>query len=171
MKPTTIEIKVPGFGPTTIFLTIWTILLWIMVGVLLIGMIGKPSEIDSLWFLWLVMIGFGILTGNHIIWEAIGKVRITISSDRIHLKNVNNLFKKEVNIPIDDFRRVEFRKEEKFAPLDFWGFTQGDILLKFKNGQRRFGKDLNKRESLKTINLLEKEIKNYAQQHAKNSAG
>lgn len=164
MKPTTIEIKVPGFGLTTIILTIWTILLWIMVGVLLIGMIGKPSEIDSLWFLWLVMIGIGILTGNHIIWEAIGKLRITISQDRIYLTNVNNIFKKRVDIPLEDFRRLEFRKEEKFAPLDLWGFTQGDILLKFKNGQRRFGKDLSKRESLKTINRLETEIKNYAQQ-------
>lgn len=161
MKPTTIEIKIPGFGPTTLSLTIWTLLLWIMVGVLLIGMIGQPSEIDSLWLLWLIMIGIGSLTGNYIIWEATGKVQITISQDGIFLANVNNIFKKRVNITLKDFRRLEFRKEEKFGPLDFWGFTQGDILLKFKNGQRRFGKDLNKGESLRTIALLEKKIKIY----------
>ena len=156
METTTIDIKVPGIGPTTVFLAVWTLLLWVMVGVLLINMIGRPSEIDSLWFLWLVMIGIGILTGNHIIWESIGKVRIKISSDRIHIVNLNSIFKKEVNIPIKDFRRIEFRKEEKFAPLNFWGFTNGDILLKFKNGQRRFGKDLNKKDSLEIIHRLQK---------------
>lgn len=165
MKPTIIEIKIPGFGPSTLFLTIWTVLLWIMVGVLLLGMIGNPSEIESLWFMWVVMIGMGLLTGNHIIWEAIGKVRITISTDRIQIRNVNNLFKKEIDIPIDDFRRMEFRKEKKFAPLDTWGFTSGDILFKYKNGQRRFGKDLSRRESLSTIDRIEKEIKNYTQKN------
>mgnify|MGYP005845026483 CR=1 FL=1 len=163
MKSTTIDIKVPGLGPTTVILAVLTIMLWIMVGVLLINMIGRPSEIDNLWFLWLVMIGMGILTGNHIIWEATGKVRIKISSNRIHIVNLNNIFKEKVNIPIEDFRRIEFRKEEKFVPLSFWGFTNGDILLKFKNGQRRFGKDLNKKDSLDIIHRLQKEIKTYSQ--------
>lgn len=163
MQPTMVEIKVPGISATTIFLGIWTILLWIMVGVLLLGMIGKPSEISSLWLMWIVMIGLGILLSNHVVWETIGKVRITISEDRIQIKNINSIIKEEVNILLVDHRGISFQKESSFLSLDFWGFTKGDIVLEHKNGKRRFGKDLSHRESLQAIRKIESTIGAYNQ--------
>lgn len=163
MQPTVVEIKVPGISATTIFLGIWTVLLWFMVGVLLLGMIGKPSEISSLWLMWIIMIGLGILLSNHVVWEVIGKVRITISEDRIQIKNINSIFKEEVNISMVEYRGIAFKKESGFLPLDFWGFTKGDIVLEHKNGKRRFGKDLSQRESLQAIRKIEDAINAHTQ--------
>lgn len=162
MNSKTIEIKTPGIQPLTFFLIVWTLFLWVMVVVLLFGMIGRPSEIESLWFLWLVMIGIGTLTSNHIIWEMVGKVRVKINSDSIHLINVNNLFKNEVYIPIHDFNRIVYSEDPTNMPGRFWGFTKGNIVLHHKNGHRRFGKDLSKRDSLLYINRIESAIEHYA---------
>ena len=164
MENTTIDIRTKGMGPMTLFLGLWTIGLWIMVGVLLIGMIGRPSEISSLWFVWLVMIGFCLLVSNHIIWEVFGKIKITIGPDRMNLINVNNMFKNELDIPLKDFNRLAYHEEDTFGTGGIFGFSSGNIILHYKNGQRRFGKDLSKRESLLTIKQIEKEINNYAQQ-------
>lgn len=158
MENKTIEIKTKGMGPMTLFLSFWTIGCWIMVGVLLIGMIGRPSEIKSLWFLWLVMIGFGLFMGNHIIWEVFGRVRITINPERLTLININSLFKNEVDIPLTDFNRLAYHEEDTFGAGRTFGFTSGNIILHYRNGQRRFGKDLNKRESYLIIRRIENEI-------------
>jgi hypothetical protein len=164
MKTKTIKIKTKGMGPFTLFLGLGSIVLWIVVVVLLVGMIGRPSEIKSLWFAWLAMIGIGLLTSNHIVWEIFGSVQITIESDRLNLININSLFKNEVDIPLTDFNRLTYHEEDTFGTGGIFGFSSGNIILDYNNGQRRFGKDLSKRESLKTINRIEKEIKNYAQQ-------
>ena len=157
------EIKVRGFGLSTILLGLWTIGLWFMVAVLLIGMIEKSSEIDSLWFLWLTMVTVGILLGNHILWTIVGRIKLTIDSHQVVVRNINNIFRQETCIPIGDFMWIELRKEQRLAPIKFWGFGKGDILLKFKNGQRRFGKGLNEKESLALIKQVDEGIRNYAQ--------
>lgn len=130
-----------------------------MVGVLLVGMIASPSEIESLWFLWLVMIGVGIGMGNHVYWEMFGRIRITIGPERLQLINVSNLSKHEVNIPLDDFRRLAYHEEDTFGTGRLYGFTSGNIILHYKNGQRRFGKGLTKRESFAIMRQIENEIK------------
>ena len=156
------DIEVRGFGMSTILLGLWTIALWFMVGVILIGMIEKPSEIDSLLFLWLTMITVGILLGNHVLWSILGKVKLTIDCDKVVIRNINNVFKQETRIPIANFIRVEVRKEQTLAPMWFWGFGKGDVLVKFKNGQRRLGKGWNEKDSLALVKKIDDVIKNYA---------
>jgi hypothetical protein len=162
MKPTTIEIKSPEIGSATLFIALWTLLLWVAIGVLFAGMIGKPHEISNLGFLWLLMVGVGIVMGNYIFWELVGKVRFSICSKRILIKNIHNLFKTEITLPIEDFRRMEFREE---VPMSLGLFAQGNIILHYKNGQRRFGKYLGKKEAMQLIRTLELAIN----QHKLNS--
>lgn len=164
MKTKTIKIKTKGMGPLTLFLGLWSIVLWIMVVVLLVGMIGRPSEIKSLWFAWLAMIGIGLLTSNHIVWEIFESVKITIGPDRLNLININSLFKNEVDIPLTDFNRLAYHEEDTFGTGGVFGFSSGNIILHYKNGQKRFGKDLSKRESYLSIRQIENEMKNYTQQ-------
>ncbi|MCH8555514.1 MAG: hypothetical protein LAT76_10165 [Schleiferiaceae bacterium] len=158
MEPTVIDVKTPEIGATTLFVALWTLLLWIAIGTLCAGMIGTPHEISNLGFLWLLMVGVGIVMGNYIFWEFVGKVRFSICSKRILIKNIHTLFKNEITLPIEDFRRMEFREE---VPLALGLFAQGNIILHHKNGQRRFGKYLEKREALRLIRNLERAIEQY----------
>jgi hypothetical protein len=93
----------------------------------------------------------------------LGKVKVEIDSQQIVLKNINNIFRNETNIPIGDFHWIELRKEQRLPPVEFWGFTKGDIVLKYRNGQRRFGKGLDEKESYDIIRKIEGEIRNHAQ--------
>lgn len=141
-----------------VILIVATIFSWIMVGVLFLGMISKPSEIKSLVFLWVALVAFGILIGNHAIWELMGKVRISISDESLRITNVNTLFKKRIHIPLSDFKRIEYVKEESNSFFWLYGFVQGDIVVFYKNGQRRFGRGLNRTKSVSVIRKIESEI-------------
>jgi hypothetical protein len=158
MPTKTIEIKPEDLSPMIVMLVIASIFCWIIVVVLFLGMISKPSEIKNLWFLWLVVVGFAFFLSNHAIWELVGKVKITINSDRLQIKNVNTIFKKELSIPLTDIRRVEYKKEETIHFFWLYGIVSGDIVIKYKNGQRRIGRGLSKNKSMIIISTLENEI-------------
>ena len=143
-----------------LFLVISTIFSWIMVVVLFLGMLSQPSEIKSLWFLWLLLIAFGILAGNHAVWELIGKVRITITDDSIQISNVWTLFKKDLTIPLSEFRGITFKKEEATYFFTMYNIGKGDIVIRYKNGERRFGRGMSKHKSLILIKDIEHEISN-----------
>ena len=154
-----IIVKVNTFVPRIIFLGLFSIAIWAMVFILLIGMFERPSEIDSLWFFWIVMVVIGLLSANHVIWETIGKVEIEFDSKNVNVRNVNNLLKKKVHFSNEDLRGISFNKEKVSVPSSFWGFAQGDILIKYKNGSRRLGKGLRKQEALKIVELLSEKTK------------
>jgi len=163
MKTENIHIKVRTFWLRTIYLGVVSIFIWFFVITLFIGLIGSPSRIGELGFLWLILASFGIIITNHVIWETIGRVRLEIASDHLKIVNVNSLFKNKIDIQYKDLRKIEYNKEKSFLPTDFWGFTKGDILLKYNDGlkinQRRFGKGLTYTETLKYVKNINDKIK------------
>ncbi len=122
-------------------------------------MIGKPTEVKSLWFLWLVMIGLSVYTINQFIWEVFGKVQVSFSEHRVEFKNMNSLIKKESSIIYDNIKSISF-SEEDYNPLFMWGASPpGNVKIKYSISEKRIGRGLNKNECLHLVRILRTEIR------------
>ena len=142
----------PTRWPIAIILAIWDIGVWAMVIVLLIGMIGKPTEIESLWFLWLAMIGIAFLVGNLVTWQFFGKVRLIFRENYLKLFNTGTKYTRRKLIPYEKIYQVNFAKDKKTTFIEkFWGAAGGNIELRYFEGIRRFVQDLSTFNTKKII--------------------
>lgn len=158
MNTDSINIKVRANPNRVIFLGIAALIFPSMVLILLFGMIGKPTEVKSLWFLWLFMIGLSVYTINQFIWEVFGKVQVSFSKHRIELRNKNSLIKRESSIVYTTINSI-FYSEEDYNPFFIWGLSpSGNVKIKYGIHETRIGSGLNKNECLHLVKILRSEI-------------
>lgn len=129
-----------------------------MVFVLLFGMIGKPTEVKSLWFLWLFMITLSLYVIHQLIWEMSGKVQICFSEKSVELKNLNTFFKKETTILYAKINSISYSQED-YNPFFIWGASySGNVKIKYGIHEKRIGLGLNKSDSLHLVKILRSKI-------------
>ena len=129
-----------------------------MVFILLIGMIGKPTEVKSLWFLWLFMIVLSVYVIHQLIWEVSGKVQICFSKQSLELKNLNTFFKKETTIQYSKINSITYSQED-YNPFFIWGASySGNVKIEYGIHEKRVGSGLNKSDSLHLVKILRSKI-------------
>ena len=159
MNKDSINIKVSANPNRVIALGITALFFPIMVLVLLAGMIGTPTEVKSLWFLWLVFIGISIFVINQLIWELFGKVQISFSEQSMELINLNTLFKKKSTISYSKIYSISYSQED-YNPFFIWGAsTSGNVKIEYGIHEKRIGTGLNKSDSLHLVKILRSEIR------------
>jgi hypothetical protein len=159
MNDNCFNIKVRANPSRVILLGFAALFFPMMVIVLLVGMIGKPTEVKNLWFLWILMIGLSIYSINQLIWEVFGKVQVSFSEYRIEFRNKNSLINKESSIIYTNINSILY-SEENYNPFFIWGAsTSGNVKIKYGIHEKRIGTGLNKNECLHLVKILRSEIR------------
>ena len=159
MNDNSFNIKVRANPSRVILLGFAALFFPMMVIVLLVGMIGKPTEVKNLWFLWILMIGLSIYSINQLIWEVFGKVQISFSEQSMELINLNTLFKKKSTISYSKIYSISYSQED-YNPFFIWGAsTSGNVKIEYGIHEKRIGSGLNKSDSLHLVKILRSEIR------------
>jgi hypothetical protein len=154
-EPITFTSKVKTRWLLSIFVIIWTIACFAMIGIIIGGLIGTPSRIND--FIAIVVILFiaAFFTINYLIWQFKGHQNLTFSEKGLIFSNSGTWFSNRFELSYSELESVTFDNDEKTANwIKIWGIGGGKIIFGYLGRARRFGQDL----SLKDAGIIAGEI-------------
>jgi len=148
--------------PFTIFIGLWIIGWFAILGTIFYGLIGTPDWINDLAFEIVLILLSGIWVIDLFLWQIRGVEQFVIN-DRIEIIKCGKLFKSVSKIDFIDFESITY---DDYNTTPFWiklfGLSGGKIRIKYLGRGIRFGQDI----SLIMAEIVSKEIDDEMRKYA-----